>query len=1593
MQRKKSFKLANMALVNCFTVVSCLLAVTPFLSGAHRAAAQSSGAAQEIPSSVRAGSQVRLADHTPAQVLDGTAMRLSHYNPAQKLRLTLAVQRPRMAEEERFLTALQTKGSPLFHQFLTAEEWTESFGPSVEDEQKVVDWAQETGFTVTHRFANRLLVDVEAPAGVIEKALGVTINRYQVGDEVDFANDRDPLIPESLGGVLSSVAGLNSIHRVHQVSGKAPGRTGPDYAPGPASSEIDSSHGDGDPTQSPMARAAARAAEQAAGVTAKPDNNAPTGPIQTNGYIDPAELYSSNTYNYGALYDQGHCCNVHNDSGGSPPDTSIALVTLADFDTSNVITFFQTFGLAWNYTRYSIDGTNNPGTECGADTTGCVTAGQDGEAVLDLSYSTAMANSFGSSVDTSHVYVYEGVNNLDSTYEDIFNFVLSDGHAKVLSTSWAWPEYTWTSSEISTLHGIFNSMVGQGITLIGAAGDQGATSGCTALDAVMYPASDPDFIAAGGTTLAINYSNGDYVSEVAWTGGTTIKDCDGNGGGGGGGNSVLFGLPSWQSGLPGAGSARMLPDFSLKAGGYGQALYGGSSSTLGGVDGTSIVAPEMAGFFAQENAYLNYIGHICGSKGTSACEPIGNPNPVLYYEGAKNNAAHYPFYDITSGCNSNYYTANSPGVKAFCAGPGYDQATGWGSANMLQLAWALNWEIIPASGEPYITWSGPAVNKWYNTNQTVSWTIHDWEPAGSTPGSGIAGETQGWDSIPSDPEKEAMPGSGNSFYSGPQFPNGSTGCLAFEPNGCAGGVSQGCHTAWARGWNNQGWSTKGSAGSGYPESYGPICYDTVAPTVSVTYSPATPASGWYNAPVAISITANDPGGSGASGVSHIYYGTSTGTAAGPCTTSNTSKCAVYGSTVSLNTQEQVNFTAFSEDKAGNFSTTTGKVIGIDWTPPATTAGFSGTLASGLWTNSTSIVLKATDNLSGVAHTYYTLDGGAQTTYSAAFTVSTAGSHTLTYWSVDNAGNAEKKNVDSFKVASSTATTLTASPNPSVNGQKVTLTAKVSPTDSAPATGTITFTMGSTKLGTATLSGGTASMTTTAIPVGSDTLWAGFTGTTYYLNSNSSTLTQVVHETTTTALTVAPSPGAFGSTVTLTAKVKPSVSGTPTGNVEFLNGSTSLGTGSVNSSGQASLNTTALPVGTDSLTAVYSGDKTYTTSTSPVVKETVNKATSTTALKSSGTTTSYDESVTLTATVTSAGGKPTGTVTFYSGTTSLGTATLSAGVATLATKTLPVGTDSIKAEYGGSSDFGASTSTALSIVNDPAPTTTKVKSSLNPSTWGASVTFTATVTSSPGTPAGTVTFKDGTTTLGSATLSSGAATLAITTLAVGSHSITAEYIATTDYATSTSSAVNETVNKATSATALKSSATTTSYDESVTLTATVTSAGGKPTGTVTFLSGTTTIGTSTLSAGVAALATKGLPVGTDSVKAEYGGSSDFGASTSAALSIVNDPAPTTTAIKSSLNPSTVGTSVTFTATVTSSPGTPAGTVTFKDGTTTLGSATLSSGVATLAIKTLAAGSNSITAEYAGTTNYATSTSTALKQTVNAASSARAAHLPD
>ena len=357
-------------------------------------------------------------------------------------------------------------------------------------------------------------------------------------------------------------------------------------------------------------------------------------------------------------------------------------------------------------------------------------------------------------------------------------------------------------------------------------------------------------------------------------------------------------------------------------------------------------------------------------------------------------------------------------------------------------------------------------------------------------------------------------------------------------------------------------------------------------------------------------------------------------------------------------------------------------------------------------------------------------------------------------------------------------------------------------------------------------------------------------------------------------------------------------------------------------------------------------------------------------------------VTFTATVTPSAA--TGTVTFLDGTTVLGSGTLSGGAVTFSSSTLAAGTHSITASYSGDGNYQASLGTRTQTVK--INTTVMLTASPNPSTFGQPLIFTATVV--PSSATGTVAFFDGSSTLGVATLSSGTAMCGVSSscstsgLGPGSHTIKAVYNG--DGNDGSSSATWTQIVTGNTMTTLTSAPNPSVVGQAVTFTASV-----SPccilTGTVTFFDGSSALGTATLAPAQspapsqATFGVSNLAAGSHSIAATYGGDSNDNGSTSASLTQVVRPSAAIT-IASSPNPSIVGQSVNFTATV--SPSTATGTVTFLDGSRALiTNLPLSGGKTTFSVPNLSIGAHSITAAYSGDSNYGGSTSSVLTQTVN------------
>jgi uncharacterized repeat protein (TIGR03803 family) len=290
---------------------------------------------------------------------------------------------------------------------------------------------------------------------------------------------------------------------------------------------------------------------------------------------------------------------------------------------------------------------------------------------------------------------------------------------------------------------------------------------------------------------------------------------------------------------------------------------------------------------------------------------------------------------------------------------------------------------------------------------------------------------------------------------------------------------------------------------------------------------------------------------------------------------------------------------------------------------------------------------------------------------------------------------------------SSATALSASPNPAIVGQTVTLKATVTGSGKTP-TGSVSFTFNGSSQGSVTLNSSgvaTASVSTSGLAPGKYSASADYAGDSAYNSSLSPTVTVTVSKANSaSSLSVSPAAPSIGQSATLKATVTGS-SGTPSGSVTFSADGVTLGSASLNGSGVASFSasTNGIPPGTYPVTAAYSGNSSYNSSVSSTINVKLSKAATDTSLTVSPASVTPPANVTLSATVSrtasSTTGTPTGSITFAVGTDVLAIVGLDGkGVASLTapSKGYPAGSYPITATYSGDSADSSSSSSSVTI---------------------------------------------------------------------------------------------------------------------------------------------------------------------------------------------------------------------------------------------------------------------------------------------------------
>ena len=336
---------------------------------------------------------------------------------------------------------------------------------------------------------------------------------------------------------------------------------------------------------------------------------------------------------------------------------TVGLLQLSGWKASDLTSYASAAGLtiaAGQITQVAVSGAN-PAAGDGSD--GGFEVAMDSEAVLATAPAAKQRLYFA---PNSTAYLTSAVNLMADDARS--------GKLQVASTSWGACEPYFSASAQQAYGAALDRLLAAGVTFYAASGDSGSYD-CSTRDApdnrlaVSFPASYPNVVATGGTTLTRAAASGKAAPSYTETGWGTVRTNPPKGtyagAGSGGGASAAQPRPAYQQRLNRPGSTRLVPDVSSVGDPKtGLGVYTARTGwCLGG--GTSLAAPTWAGLTAAA---------LSSAKRTTG---LGNILPILY-------ANPGAFRDITSGSNGVYTTQT-----------GFDLVTGLGSPNWTQLTKVL----------------------------------------------------------------------------------------------------------------------------------------------------------------------------------------------------------------------------------------------------------------------------------------------------------------------------------------------------------------------------------------------------------------------------------------------------------------------------------------------------------------------------------------------------------------------------------------------------------------------------------------------------------------------------------------------------------------------------------------------------------------------------------------------------------------------------------------------------------------------------------------------------------------------------------------
>jgi subtilase family serine protease len=575
------------------------------------------------------------------------------------LTVTLAI--PDQAALTAFLTGLADPASPDYQHFLAPGQFGPMFGPSLGQVAAVDGALRAAGLSPGPVAPDRLSIPVTASASAVERAFGVTLDRYRLaGGRLGFANTTAPKIAAAVAPLVQGVLGLDDLAAAQpadaSVSGSSPAAATPAAAASVATASVATPSA---ATPSAATRAAvtrAVAGPTATTGTARPAVNPGPQPCAAiQGGVSGLTAYDiAAHYGLAQRYEEG-------DFGQG---TRIGVLELEPNLTSDISAYKACYRISTKVDYIKVDG----GAGSGAGS---------GEAALDIETLAGLA-------PKATIDVYQAPNTGGGFYGIFKKWVTTDTD-KVMSVSWGSCEAGTSTAAMKAQEALFEQANAQDQTVFAAAGDDGSTGCSSNADpnprvSAVTPASDPYVIGVGGTSFGLT-SNNDLV-EITW------NDSGIDSGAGGGGVSAQWCMPAYQhnTAIPAivnrdsvkdkkpcaTGYHRQVPDVSALGDPFlGYAVYAGGGWIQ--VGGTSAATPVWASIAAltDDSAFCS----AYRSKGAFLPQTLyaaaGKYHSYIYAKSPQG------LNDIVDGDND--YTPSGYTGGLYPATRGYDMATGLGA--------------------------------------------------------------------------------------------------------------------------------------------------------------------------------------------------------------------------------------------------------------------------------------------------------------------------------------------------------------------------------------------------------------------------------------------------------------------------------------------------------------------------------------------------------------------------------------------------------------------------------------------------------------------------------------------------------------------------------------------------------------------------------------------------------------------------------------------------------------------------------------------------------------------------------------------------